>query len=129
MSSPRGLPGVLKPLRIGSALLICSGAAVTLAILGRGTAALGVGIGFGLYLSNVLLIAETARALIEGADSRRARLHASLSSVGRLGLLAVVLSLVAVFLGRGALLGACGGLLAAQVNLHVPRGRGKEGAG
>jgi hypothetical protein len=119
------VPGVLKPLRIGSGLLLCAAGALALVLLGRSGAAAGVGIGFGLYVLNVLLMAEIARSLLD-AGPRRIRIATVLSSVGRLSLLGVGLAAVATLLGRETVLGACGGLLAAQVNLHAWGSRGKE---
>jgi hypothetical protein len=119
------VPGVLKPLRIGSGLLLCAAGALVLVLLGRSGAAVGVGIGFGLYVLNVVLMAEIARSLLD-AGPRRIRIATGLSSVGRLSLLGVALAAVAVLLGRETVLGACGGLLVAQVNLHAWGSRGKE---
>jgi hypothetical protein len=106
-------------LRIGVTFLLCAGGALVLGLAGRPLAAAGVGIGFVLHVANLLLMAETARSLVESGSHQRIRFVTGLSSVGRLLFLGVVLSVVAIFLGREMLLGACGGLLAAQVNLHV----------
>jgi hypothetical protein len=119
MKRPSIVPGALKPLRIGSGLLLCSCGALILALVGRPYAAVGVAMGFALYLVNLLLMAETARSLLETGTRQRIGIVTGLSSVGRLLFLGVVLAVVAIFLGRETVLGACGGLLIAQVNLHV----------
>ncbi len=120
------LPTVFRDLRIVSAFAVCLAAVALLLGFGRPAAALGVGIGFCLYLGNVLFLYETARSLIGASSGRRGGILSALSSVGRLLLLAAVLSGVGMLLGEEALLGACGGLFASQVNLHLPRSRAKE---
>ena len=80
----------------------------------------GVALGLALYATNLLLIMEIGRSLLRSSGARKPKPLASLSSAGRLFFLAIALSLIAVFLGRDVVLGACGGLLIAQVNLHVP---------
>ena len=82
-----------RALRIGSALLLC------------------------VALAGLLLI-EVGRSLL--GSGRRVRPGIALSAVGRLLLLGIVLAAVFLFLGRSAGVGACGGLLASQVNLHFP---------
>jgi len=75
---------------------------------------------------NLFFLYETARGLLERADSGGPRFLAAAASGGRLLFLGVVLSAVFLFLGRGALLGGCGGLFLSQVNLHfqgrLPKG-------
>jgi hypothetical protein len=92
--------------------------AIVLGFLGRGPAVAGIGIGVTLFVVNLLLLHEIGRALLSPRPARWARLIAGGSSVGRLLLLATALCLVFVSLGKETLLGACGGLLIAQVNLH-----------
>lgn len=75
-------------------------------------------IGFGLFALNALFLYESGRSLLGGTSRGRARMIASFSGLGRLLFLGVILSLVEG-LGTGALVGACGGLLLAQANLHV----------
>ncbi len=84
-------------------------------------AAGGVALGFGLYAANLLLMLEIGRTLLHTEGARRAKMLAALSSAGRMLFLAIALALIAIFLGKQAVLGACGGLLIAQVNLHVPK--------
>jgi hypothetical protein len=120
------VPGLLAPLRVGTSFLICAAGAVVLVCVGQTQAAAGVAIGFVLYVLNGFLMAETARSLAGNASRRHAAVAAGFSSTGRLLLLGAGLSVVALFLGRETLLGACGALLAAQVNLHVLGLRAKE---
>jgi len=107
-----------RALRIGSALLLCVALAGLLLILGEASAAIGVGIGFALFAGNGFLLIEVGRSLL--GSGRRVRPGIALSAVGRLLLLGIVLAAVFLFLGRSAGVGACGGLLASQVNLHFP---------
>ena len=107
-----------RALRIGSALLLCAAASGLLWVFGRPSAAAGVGIGFALFAGNVLLLFEIGRTLLGGR--RGAKAGVALSAIGRLMLLGILLAAVGLFLGRSAVLGACGGLLLSQVNLHFP---------
>jgi hypothetical protein len=104
--------------RLASTVGICAVASIVLGLLGCGMGAAGVGIGVALFVVNLGLLHEIGRALLSPQPGRWTRLIAGGSSVGRILLLAVALSLVFVFLGKEALLGACGGLFVAQVNLH-----------
>jgi len=88
-------------------------------------AALGVGLGIALFGMNLLLLREVARALLR-QERRGVKMAAALSSSGRLLLLGILLAAISLGLGRDAVLGACGGLLIAQVNLHVLRPREKR---
>lgn len=97
--------------------------------LGQYSYALGVGLGFALFAGNLLLMLEIGRALLrlnpEGHPNPKP--WAAISSSSRLLFLAGALSLIAIYLGRDVVLGACGGFFAAQVNLHIPRwGRMRE---
>ena len=119
----------IRRFRLGRSTLVAAILALVVGLLGYPWAALGVWIGIALFVANLLLLHEIARSLL-GAESRRiGRSMAIGSSLGRFLLLAVLLVLVAVFLGREALLGACGGLLIAQANLHFPLGRSTEAIG
>lgn len=124
-----GVSGAFRDLRLGWAFLLCAALALGLSGFGRTGAAAGVGLGYGLFLLNLLLLRETARSLLDGASERRVRLIVGLSAGGRLVLLAVGLSAIGVLFSRETLLGACGGLLVAQVNLHVWAGSRKEDVG
>jgi hypothetical protein len=106
-----------RALRIGSALLFCGAISLLLLLLGERLPAAGVMIGLALYAGNAFLLVEIGRALL---SERRGRVAAIGSAAGRFILLGVVLAGVFVFLGREAGIGACGGLLASQVNLHFP---------
>ena len=75
-------------------------------------------IGCVLFGANGFLLVETGRALLGERQGVRARV--AVSAVGRLLLLGVLLAGAFLLLGRQAGLGACGGLLAAQVNLQLP---------
>ena len=86
----------------------------------------GIGLGFALYASNVLLLMEIGRSLLRQGASAKPKLLSALSSSGRLLFLAVSLAAIALFLGRDVVLGACGGFLIAQVNLHVPTYRNRR---
>jgi len=79
----------------------------------------GVALGLALYAANLLLIMEIGRSLLRDKGTRQPKQLAALSSAGRLLFLAIALALTAMFLGRDVVLGACGGLLIVQVNLHV----------
>ena len=96
-------------------------AVIALAIFRQYHEAVGVVLGLLLYAVNLLLMMEIGRSLLRGIETSRPKLLVALSSTGRLLFLAVALSLIAVFLGREVVLGACGGFLIAQVNLHVPK--------
>lgn len=104
--------------RLASTVGVCALVAIVLGLLGRGLAAAGIGIGILLFVVNLLLLYEIGRALLSPRPARLAWLIAGGSSVGRFLLLASALCLVFASLGKEALLGACGGLLIAQVNLH-----------
>jgi len=96
-------------------------AVIALAIFRQYRLAGGVVLGVLLYAGNLFLMMEIGRSLLRKGEASRPQLLAALSSTGRLLFLAVALSLIAIFLGREVVLGACGGLLITQVNLHVPR--------
>ena len=96
-------------------------AVIALAIVRQYHVAGGVVLGLLLYAGNLFLMMEIGRSLLRKGETSRPKPLAALSSTGRLLFLAVVLSLIAVFLGRKVVLGACGGFLIAQVNLHFPR--------
>ena len=100
--------------------------ALVVGLLGYPWAALGVWIGVALFVGNLLLLHEIARSLLNAGSRRTGRSMAIGSSLGRFVLLGVLLAFVGIFLGREALLGACGGLLITQVNLHFPLGRSTE---
>lgn len=122
---PLHLPGPVRPLRLGSGFLLCAVLAMILFSFGLRSAAAGVGIGFSLYVLNIFFLYETARGLLARADSGGPRMITAASSIGRLLFLGIVLTSVSLFLGRFALLGACGGLFLSQVNLHLQMGRPK----
>lgn len=92
---------------------------MSLVALGRPSAGGGVMIGFVLFAGNVLLLLEAGRALL-GGDRRGGRAAVVASTFGRLLLLGLALAGVFVGLGRSVGIGACGGLLLAQVHLHLP---------
>jgi len=120
---------VRDPFRWKSALILLVLALIALILLRQYPIALGVGLGFALFTSNLLLLHEIGRALLrkdaEGAPNPRP--WAAISSTSRLLFLAGALCLIAIYLGREVVLGACGGFFAAQVNLHIPeRGRKRE---
>jgi len=100
--------------------------AVVVGFLGYPWAALGVWIGVCLFVANLLLLHEIARSLLTTHSRRAGRSVAVGSSLGRFFLVGVVLALIGVTLGRETLLGACGGLLVAQVNLNLPARRPTE---
>ncbi|MFC2082971.1 hypothetical protein ACFLSG_02915 [Candidatus Bipolaricaulota bacterium] len=103
-------------------MLIVAGVIVAAVFRQYGVAG-GIALGLLLYATNILLMMEIGRSLLRRDESGRPKMMAALSSTGRLLFLAIALALIAVFLGQNVVLGACGGLLMAQVNLHVA-GRG-----
>jgi len=113
------------PFRWRLTLVLAAVASGLLAIFGKPSAAGGVALGVVLFGLNLLLLREIARALVRERE-RGVRIAAALSSSGRLLLLGIALAAIALGLGRDAVLGACGGLLVAQVNLHVLRPREKR---
>jgi hypothetical protein len=113
------------PFRWRSTLLLIGVVSGALAIFGRYEAAGGVLLGLSLYAFNLLLIREIGRSLLSHEEGR-IRALVALSTAGRLFLLAIALAAVAWWLGRATVLGACGGLLLAQVNLHVSRTGGRR---
>ena len=108
------------PFRWRSTILLTVAAVIVLAIFRYYRMAGGIVLGLLLYAGNLFLMMEIGRSLLHGGETSRPKPLAALSSTGRLLFLAVALSLIAVFLGRRVVLGACGGFLIAQVNLHVP---------
>jgi hypothetical protein len=109
------------PFRWRSTILLILIATSVLASFRQFATAGGIVLGLLLYATNLFLMMEIGRSLLRGAETSRPKPLAALSSAGRLLFLAVTLSLTAVFLGRDVVLGACGGFLIAQVNLHVPK--------
>jgi len=94
-------------------------AVITLVVFRQYRYAGGIALGLFLYAGNLFLMMEIGRSLLRRGDAGRPKPLAALSSTGRLLFLAVALSLIAVLLGREVVLGACGGFLIAQVNLHL----------
>ena len=125
MDSP-SLRRTIRRFRLGRSTLIAAALALVVGLLGYPWAALGVWIGVALFTVNLLLLHEIAKTLLNAGSRRTGRSMAIGSSFGRLLLLGVLLALVGVYAGREALLGACGGLLVAQVNLHFPSGWSTE---
>ena len=109
------------PFRLRSTSLLALVAVIVLVGFRRFGAAGGIVLGLSLYAANLLLIIEIGRSLLRRDGVRRPKPLAAVSSAGRMLFLAIALSLIAVLLGPNVVLGACGGLLIAQVNLHVPR--------
>ena len=109
------------PFRWRSTILLTVAAVTLLSIFRQYHTAGGIVLGLSLYGANLFLLMEIGRSLLRKGRARRPKPLAALSSAGRMLFLVVALSLIAVFLGREVLIGACGGLLIAQVNLHVPR--------
>ena len=125
MDSP-SLRRTIRRFRLGRSTLMAAALALVVGFLGYPWAALGVWIGVALFVGNLLLLHEIARSLLSAGSRRTGRSMAVGSSLGRFLLLGVLLAFVGIFLGREALLGACGGLLITQVNLHLPLGRSTE---
>jgi hypothetical protein len=110
------------PFRRRSTTLLIVGVGLLAVVLKRYQVAEGIVLGGLLYAVNLLLILEMGRSLLRSGGSRnRAKPLAALGSAGRLLFLAIAMSVIAIFLGREVVLGACGGFLIAQVNLHVPK--------
>jgi hypothetical protein len=132
MSTPSRIPGAARVLSLGASSLVCAVVAGGLLVLGQPAAALGVGLGLALHLSNALFLYLTLASLVErsAADGtvRHAAAIASVSSIGRLLLLGFVLWWIAATLGRETALGAGGGLLASQISLFFRRSGAKGGA-
>lgn len=100
--------------------------AVAVGVLGHPWAAAGLWIGVVLFLGNLFMLHEIGRSLLDARSRRLGRSMAIGSSLGRILLLGVLLAAVGAALGREALLGACGGLLIAQVNLNLSARRSTE---
>lgn len=107
------------PFRWRSTILLTVAAVIVAAVFRQYSVAGGIALGLLLYATNILLMMEIGRSLLRRDESGRPKMMAALSSTGRLLFLAIALSLIAVFLGPNVVLGACGGFLMAQVNLHV----------
>jgi len=116
----------IRSYRLGRSFFLAAVFALVLGLLGYVHAALGIWIGIALFVGNLLLHHEIARSLLAAHSARAGRSMAIGSSLGRMILLGVLLALVGIWLGREALLGTCGGLLLAQVNLSLPTGRSTE---
>jgi len=116
----------IRRFRLGRSTLMAAALALVVGFLGYPWAALGVWIGVALFVGNLLLLHEIGRSLLSANNRRTGRSMAVGSSLGRFLLLGVLLAFVGISLGREALLGACGGLLITQVNLHLPLGRSTE---
>jgi hypothetical protein len=116
----------IRRFRLGRSFLMAAVLALVVGLLGHPWAALGLWVGVALFVGNLLLLHEVARSLIGVGSRRGGRSMAFGSSLGRLLLLGVLLALVGVYLGREALLGACGGLLITQVNLNLSSRRSTE---
>jgi hypothetical protein len=128
MSAEPRIPGAARIFGIGVPFLMCALLASALAAFGRTAAALGVGIGFGLYLVNTALLFVTLRSLAEEKANRHVAALAGASSAGRLLLLGVALGGVAVAMGRDAFFGTAGGLLVSQISFLLRR-MGTKGEG
>jgi hypothetical protein len=122
------IPGAAGVLGVGVSFLVCGVLAVGLLAFGRPTAALGVGLGFALFLANSLFLYLTLASLVGRDAPSRARVLAGLSMVGRLLLLGFALWLIVSRLGREAFAGAGGGLLVAQISLLFRRFGAEGGA-
>ncbi len=103
--------------RLRSSGLLCGLVAACLSGV-SGQLSIGVLIGFGLFVLNSLFLYEGGCSLLRETTRRRARLIASFSGLGRLLFLGVALALIGG-IGTRAQLGACGGLLLGQANLHL----------
>lgn len=114
------------PFRWRSLSLLLAISGIVLILIGQTRAAGGLALGVLLFAANLFLMTEIARSLARRGGEGKPKPVAALSSTGRLLFLAVALAAIAVYLGRAVVLGACGGLLMAQVNLAVPR-RGSRG--
>jgi hypothetical protein len=110
--------GPVAPFRLLRLLILGAVAVVALTVIGRAAAAIGIGLGIALFCLNLFLLHEIGRSLVPTRARRTASMIAAGSIAGRFVLLAVALGLIAVYLGRETLLGACGGLLLSQVHLH-----------
>ena len=119
---PPRLPAPLRALRLGRALLLSGALAVLLLVCRQNAAAGGALMGFALFAGNALLLYESGRVLLASASGspRGGRATAAASTASRLLFLGFCLAGVFFFLGRSTGLGACGGLLVSQVNLHLP---------
>jgi len=116
----------IRSYRLGRSILLAAVSALVVGLLGYPLAALGLWIGVALFVGNVAMIHEIGRSLMAAANRRSGRAIAVGSSIGRLLLLGVLLAAVGLTLGRGALVGACGGLLIAQTNLGLSTRRPTE---
>jgi hypothetical protein len=132
MSTSLRVPGAARVLGLGASFLVCVVAAGGLLVFGQPAAALGVGLGLALHLSNALLLYLTLASLVErgAADGtvRHAAAIASLSSIGRFLLLGFVLWWILAAWGRESALGAGGGLALAQISFFFRRSGAKGGA-
>ena len=82
-----------------------------------------------MFGANLVLMIEIGRELLrrDPEGSPNPKPWGAISITSRLLFLAGALSLIAIYLGRTVVLGACGGFFAAQVNLHIPgQGRGRK---
>lgn len=126
MSRSRTIGGLIRLLRIPSSLLFCAIGSAVLGATGYPRVAAGVGIGLGIHLLNLFLLVETNRSTVTASGRRRAALAAGGGSVARYLMMASALAGIGLFLDREILLGACGGLFVAQVNLHIARRNTRE---
>jgi len=116
-------PTLFEPIelfRLRRSGLLALVAIVVLLSFGVYLAALGVVIGVALFAANLFLLYEAGHSLMSASSRGAGRALAAGSSIARFLMMGVVLWLVVTFLGREALIGACGGLFLSQVNLHFP---------
>jgi hypothetical protein len=100
-------------------LVVLGGGGVSiLATVGLLQAAVGFGIGVGLFVFNSYFLYETGRALIKRDSKGRGGAIAGISSLGRILFLAMVLAVVSRQ-GQVVLFATFGGLVLGQTNLHL----------
>ncbi len=108
----------IRLFQLPSLFCITSVTVVVLTSIGLWKAAIGFGIGVLLYMVNLLFLYEGNRSLLGAKSPQTGRMIAAISSIGRMALLGMALAFLA-HIWFPALIAACSGLLAGQVNLQL----------
>lgn len=105
---------------------LCAGTAIILAAIGKTAPAVGVVIGFALFVVNSLFLYEAGHSILKSGSKGHGRAIAGLASLGRLMFMALAL-VVVTQVDYVAFLAASGWLICSQMVLpllYLRRGKG-----